>query len=105
MGDARGAALALMGERLCSAMTGSYFAFEASSFYDAEGPPPHGGHLFVVFKPESLGGDGVLDPFVGSGTVVRVAIRHNRLGVGCDRAYHHISAMRTSRVQRKLKDA
>ena len=50
-------------------------------------------------------GDVVLDPFVGSGTVVRVAIRHNRLGVGCDRAYHHISAMRTSRVQRKLKDA
>tara|TARA_B100000949_G_scaffold234985_1_gene255943 strand:+ start:454 stop:1380 length:927 start_codon:yes stop_codon:yes gene_type:complete len=50
-------------------------------------------------------GDVALDPFVGSGTVVRVAIRHNRLGVGCDRAYHHISAMRTSRVQRKLKDA
>ena len=61
MGDARGAALALMVEMLCSAMTGSNFAFEASSFYDAEGPPPHVGHLFVVFKPESLGGDGFLD--------------------------------------------
>ena len=61
MGDARGAALALMVEMLCSAMTGSNFAFEASSFYDAEGSPPHVGHLFVVFKPESLGGDGFLD--------------------------------------------
>ena len=61
MGDARGAALVLMVEMLCSAMTGSNFAFEASSFFDAEGPPPHVGHLFVVFKPESLGGDGFLD--------------------------------------------
>jgi (2R)-3-sulfolactate dehydrogenase (NADP+) len=60
MGDARGSALVLMVEMLCSAMTGSNFAFEASSFYDAEGPPPHVGQLFVVFKPESLGGDGFL---------------------------------------------
>jgi (2R)-3-sulfolactate dehydrogenase (NADP+) len=61
MGDARGAALVLMVEMLCSAMTGSNFAFEASSFYAAEGPPPHVGHLFVVFKPESFGGDSFLD--------------------------------------------
>ncbi len=61
MGDARGAALVLMVEMLCSAMTGSNFAFEASSFYDAEGAPPHVGHLFVVFKPESFGGDSFLD--------------------------------------------
>ena len=61
MGDARGAALVLMVELLCSAMTGSNFAFEASSFYDAEGPPPHVGHMFIVFNPESLGGEAVLD--------------------------------------------
>lgn len=61
MGDARGAALVLMVEMLCSAMTGSNFAFEASSFYDAEGPPPHVGQLFVIFKPECLGGDGFGD--------------------------------------------
>ena len=61
MGAARGAALALMVEMLCSAMTGSNFAFEASSFYDAEGSSPHVGHMFVVFKPENLGGDGFLD--------------------------------------------
>ena len=29
-------------------------------------------------------GDYVLDPFVGSGTVIRVATRHQRKGVGCD---------------------
>lgn len=61
MGDARGAALVLMVEMLSAAMTGSNFAYQASSFYDAEGPPPHVGHLFVVFKPESLGGEGFLD--------------------------------------------
>ena len=61
MGDARGAALVLMVEMLCSAMTGSNFAYEASSFYDAEGPPPHVGHLFIVFKPESFGGESFLD--------------------------------------------
>lgn len=61
MGDARGAALVLMVEMLCTAMTGSNFAFEASSFYDAEGPPPHVGQLFVVFKPESLGGETFLE--------------------------------------------
>ncbi len=61
MGDARGAALVLMVELLCSAMTGSNFAYEASSFYDAEGGPPHVGHMFIVFNPESLGGETVLD--------------------------------------------
>lgn len=61
MGDARGATLVLMVELLSAAMTGSNFAYEASSFYDAEGPPPHVGQLFVVFKPECLGGDGFVD--------------------------------------------
>ena len=61
MGDARGAALVLMVELLCSAMTGSNFAYEASSFYDAEGGPPHVGHMFIVFNPQSLGGETVLD--------------------------------------------
>jgi len=61
MGDARGATLVLMVELLSAALTGSNFAFEASSFYDAEGPPPHVGQLFVVFKPEALGGDSFVD--------------------------------------------
>jgi (2R)-3-sulfolactate dehydrogenase (NADP+) len=61
MGDARGATLVLMVELLSAAMTGSNYAYEASSFYDAEGPPPHVGQLFVVFKPESLGGDSFVE--------------------------------------------
>ena len=39
-GGAKGAALALMVETLAVALTGANFAFEASSFLDADGPPP-----------------------------------------------------------------
>jgi (2R)-3-sulfolactate dehydrogenase (NADP+) len=60
MGDARGATLVLMVELLTAAMTGSNFAYEASSFYDDKGPPPHVGQLFVVFKPDALGGGDVV---------------------------------------------
>ncbi len=58
IGDAKGTALLMMIEIMSAAMTGSNFSYEASSFYDAEGPPPRTGQLFLVFKPESLGGDG-----------------------------------------------
>ena len=44
----------------------------------------------------------VLDPFAGSGTVVRVATRFNRRGIGCDLGYHEIAKKRTSNVQRML---
>ena len=44
----------------------------------------------------------VLDPFSGSGTVVRVATRFNRRGIGCDLAYHDIAKKRTSNIQRRL---
>jgi len=39
-GGAKGAALALMVELLAASLTGSNHAYEASSFLDAEGPPP-----------------------------------------------------------------
>ena len=45
----------------------------------------------------------VLDPFVGSGTTVRVAEKLNRRGIGLDLAYQEIGKVRTSRVQRRLK--
>ncbi len=61
IGDAKGAALALMVELMSAAMTGSQYGYEASSFFDAEGGPPKTGQFFFVFKPERLGGDGVLD--------------------------------------------
>ena len=60
IGDAKGAALMMMVEIMSAAMTGSNFSYEASSFYDAAGPPPRTGQFFLVFKPESLGGGGVI---------------------------------------------
>ena len=54
---------------------------------------PYSGAHFATF-PEALvepcilagsrPGDLVFDPFVGSGTVLRVAIKHRRRAVGCD---------------------
>ena len=44
----------------------------------------------------------VLDPFVGSGTTLRVATRFNRSGIGCDMSYQEIAKERTIRVQREL---
>ena len=44
----------------------------------------------------------VLDPFVGSGTTLRVATRLNRRGIGLDLTYQDIAKKRTSRVQREL---
>ena len=43
-----------------------------------------------------------LDPFAGSGTVVRVAERFNRRGIGCDLTYQDIAKKRTSNLQRRL---
>jgi (2R)-3-sulfolactate dehydrogenase (NADP+) len=51
LGGAKGAALALMIEILAAALTGSHFGYEASSFFDAEGPPPHVGQFFLVLDP------------------------------------------------------
>jgi (2R)-3-sulfolactate dehydrogenase (NADP+) len=60
IGDAKGAALALMVELMGAAMTGSQFGYEASSFFDTKGGPSKTGQFFFVFKPASLGGDRVL---------------------------------------------
>lgn len=51
-GGAKGAALALMVEILSAALTGSNFAFQASSFFDADGGPPGIGQLFLLLNPE-----------------------------------------------------
>src|SRR5690606_31457722 len=55
-GGAKGAALALMVETLAVALTGANFAFEASSFLDAEGPPPGAGQLLIVLDPAGFAG-------------------------------------------------
>jgi (2R)-3-sulfolactate dehydrogenase (NADP+) len=57
MGDAKGAALVLMVELLAVALTGSRFGYEASSFFDAKGPPPHVGQLFLAFDPAGFAAD------------------------------------------------
>jgi (2R)-3-sulfolactate dehydrogenase (NADP+) len=59
MGDAKGTALALMVELLAAGLTGAQFAAEASSYLDAEGPPPGTGQMILAFDPAAFGGDAV----------------------------------------------
>ena len=54
IGGPKGAALALMIEILAAALTNSQFAFEASSFFDDAGGPPHVGQLLIVIDGERL---------------------------------------------------
>jgi (2R)-3-sulfolactate dehydrogenase (NADP+) len=56
IGGSKGAALALMVEVLSVALTGASFAFEASSFFDAEGPPPGVGQFLIAIDPAAFGG-------------------------------------------------
>ena len=56
IGGAKGAALALMVEVLAVALTGAKFGFEASSFFDAEGPPPAVGQFLIAIDPAAFGG-------------------------------------------------
>ncbi len=57
LGDAKGAALALMVEVLAACLPGANLAFEASSFLDGAGPPPATGQLLLVFDPRAFGHD------------------------------------------------
>ena len=56
IGGAKGAALALMVEVLSVALTGARFGFEASSFFEAEGPPPGVGQFLIAIDPGAFGG-------------------------------------------------
>ena len=55
---AKGAALGLMIELLCGALTGSNFGNEGSSFFEPTGAPPEVGHLILVLDPARFGGAG-----------------------------------------------
>jgi len=57
MGGAKGAALALMVELLTVGLTGSSYAYEASSLFDDKGPPPDLAHLVLVLDPARFAGD------------------------------------------------
>jgi (2R)-3-sulfolactate dehydrogenase (NADP+) len=56
IGGAKGAALVLMVEILAAALTGSNLAFQASSFFDAEGAPPGIGQFLLVIDQDAFGG-------------------------------------------------
>lgn len=58
MGDAKGAALALVVEVLAAALTGANLAGDAANFFEAEGDPPGTGQLILAFHPPAFGGDG-----------------------------------------------
>jgi (2R)-3-sulfolactate dehydrogenase (NADP+) len=63
LGDAKGTALALMVELLAAGLTGARYAAEASSFLDAEGPPPGTGQLILALDPASFGSGDALARF------------------------------------------
>jgi (2R)-3-sulfolactate dehydrogenase (NADP+) len=61
LGDAKGAALALMVEILAAALTGARFAAEASSFFDDQGPPPGVGQCLIAIDPAPFSDGRFLD--------------------------------------------
>ena len=56
LGDAKGAALALMVEILAAGLTGANYGFQASSLFDDRGPPPALGQTIIVINPQATGG-------------------------------------------------
>jgi (2R)-3-sulfolactate dehydrogenase (NADP+) len=56
MGEAKGAALVLMVEIFAATLTASNYGYEASSFFDAKGPPPRVGQFFVLIDPLRFAG-------------------------------------------------
>jgi (2R)-3-sulfolactate dehydrogenase (NADP+) len=61
IGEAKGAALAMMVELLTAALAGANFAFEASSFFTSDGPSPRTAQTFLVMDPQAFGASGFLD--------------------------------------------
>ena len=59
IGGAKGAALAFIVEVLAVSLTGARFAFEASSFFDAEGKPPGVGQFVVAIDPSAFASNNV----------------------------------------------
>jgi (2R)-3-sulfolactate dehydrogenase (NADP+) len=57
LGDAKGAALALMVEVLGAGLLGAKLAFEASSFIDDKGGPSETGQLILALDPAAFGGE------------------------------------------------
>lgn len=54
VGDAKGAALAMMVEILAAALPGANYAFQASSFFTADGPAPGIGQSGILIAPARI---------------------------------------------------
>jgi (2R)-3-sulfolactate dehydrogenase (NADP+) len=63
LGEAKGTALALMVELLSAGLIGANYAYEASSFFEAEGPPPGVGQTIIAISPDRCGGANALARF------------------------------------------
>lgn len=63
LGDAKGTALALMVELLAAGLVGANYAYEATSFFDADGAPPGVGQLLIAIDPQRIGGVGATARF------------------------------------------
>ena len=63
IGDAKGTALALMVELLAAGLAGANFAYQATSFFDADGAPPGTGQFILAIDPARIGGQGASERF------------------------------------------
>ena len=62
MGDAKGSALVMMVEIMAATLTGANYGYEASSFFEADGKPPHVGQTLIAIDPGAT-----VDVFTGHG--------------------------------------
>ena len=63
IGDAKGTALALMVELLAAGLSGANFAYQANSFFDADGAPPGTGQFILAIDPARIGGAAATERF------------------------------------------
>lgn len=61
LGDAKGAALALMVEILAASLTGANHSFESTSLFDDRGNPPGLGQMIIAIDPAATGGAGTAE--------------------------------------------
>lgn len=85
IGGAKGAALALMVEVLCTALTGAAFSFENDSYFEP-GNKPRVGHAMLAIDPAALAGDayfsrleGLVSAMLGDAGVRLPGARRQRL--------------------------
>jgi (2R)-3-sulfolactate dehydrogenase (NADP+) len=67
MGDAKGTALVMMVEIMAATLTGANYGYEASSFFDADGKPPHVGQMMIAIDPGAT-----VDVYTGNGYAGRI---------------------------------